>query len=92
MTLATGSGDKTVRLWDAITGRHLKTLTGHTRSVNSVSFSPDGMTLATGSGDKTVQLWDAITGRHLKTLTGHTDRVISVSFSPDGIDARYWEF
>ena len=83
-TLASGSRDKTVRLWDATTGSPLRTLTGHTSLVSSVSFSPDGNTLASGSRDNTVRLWDATTGSPLRTLTGHTSPVLSVSFSPDG--------
>ena len=83
-TLASGSRDMTVRLWDAATGAHKRTLTGHTSLVYSVSFSPDGRTLASGSRDMTVRLWDAATGAHKHTLTGHTDSVGSVSFSPDG--------
>ena len=75
---------QTVRLWDATTGSPLRTLTGHTDYVLSVSFSPDGNTLASGSRDTTVRLWDATTGSPLRTLTGHTDGVSSVSFSPDG--------
>ena len=49
--------DTTVRLWDARTGELIRTLTGHTHWVNSVSFSPDGETLASGSLDGTVLLW-----------------------------------
>ena len=73
-----------MRLWDATTGSPIRTLTGHTDYVSSVSFSPDGNTLASGSFDKTVRLWDATTGSPLRTLTGHTNYVSSVSFSPDG--------
>ena len=56
-TLASGSGDKTIKLWDATTHACLATLSGHTGEVNSVSFSPDGKTLASGSRDKTIKLW-----------------------------------
>jgi WD40 repeat protein len=82
--LASGSGDKTVKLWDAVTGKELATLTGHTRDVTSVVFSPDGTRLASGSADGTVMLWDAVTGKELATLTGHRETVTSVVFSPDG--------
>jgi len=44
--LASASFDKTVKLWDGVTGKELKTLNGHQEAVNSVSFSPDGKTLA----------------------------------------------
>ena len=73
-----------IRLWDTVTGTHIRTLTGHTDWVNSVAFSPDGNTIASGSGDKTVRLWDAATGENTRTLTDHTDWVNSVAFSPDG--------
>ena len=56
-TLASGSGDSTVRLWDTETGELKQTLTGHLSLVTSVVFSPDGTTLASGSGDRTVLLW-----------------------------------
>ena len=77
-------GTGTIRLWDAVTGEHKKTLQGHTDWVISVSFSPDGQTLASGSRDRTIRLWDVETGEHKKTLQGHTGSVYSVSFSPDG--------
>jgi WD40 repeat protein len=79
------SDDKTVRLWDAITGKPQQTLEGHSGSVYSVAFSPDGKQVVSGSSDdKTVRLWDAITGKPQQTLEGHSGSVSSVAFSPDG--------
>ncbi|BCW97388.1 MAG: hypothetical protein KatS3mg024_0215 [Armatimonadota bacterium] len=57
---------------------------GHTGSVSSVAFSPDGQTLASGSSDSTIKLWRVSDGKLLQTLTGHANGVWSVAFSPDG--------
>ena len=83
-TLASGSVDHTVKLWDADTGEIKRTLKAETSDVLSVAFSPDGKTLASGSWDKTVKLWDPRTGELKKTLNGHAGGVNSVAFSPDG--------
>ncbi len=83
-TLASGSGDYTIRLWDVLTRRHKLTLREHKKPIISVAFSPDGRTLASGSADYTIRLWDVGTGRHKLTLKRHTTWVSSVAFSPDG--------
>ena len=80
----TGSEDRTARLWDARTGKHLDTLRGHTGWVLSVAFSPDGRRLASASQDQTVRLWDATTGAALAVLHGHTSVCGQVRYTDDG--------
>eukprot|EP00873_Tetraselmis_striata_P035800 jgi/Tetstr1/456064/TSEL_042834.t1 len=92
--LATGSADKTARVWEAAHGggdgwRCVATLEAHTSWVRSVAWSPDGSRLATGSGDETARVWEAAPGggggwRCAATLEGHTGWVFSVAWSPDG--------
>ena len=82
-TLASGSQDRMVKLWDVATGENIATLEGHWSVVRSVAFSPDGTILASGSRDRMVKLWDVATGENIATLEGH-DRVHSIAFSPDG--------
>ena len=81
--LASGSKDKTVRLWD-INSNASMTLQKHTEWPNVLAFSPNGKMLASGSVDKTVQLWDTTTGKPLATLTGHVNGITALAFSPDG--------
>ena len=56
-TLASGSFDGTIKLWNLASGQELRTLTGHTGSVWSVAISPDGLTLASGGDDNTIKIW-----------------------------------
>lgn len=81
---ATASKDKTIKLWDAESGRELRTLTGHTEWVNQIAFSPDGKILVSAARDNTVKIWNVESGRLIKTLPEQTDWIMSVAFSPDG--------
>jgi WD40 repeat protein len=83
-TLASGSWDNTIKLWNVKTGNLLQTLTGHSKDINSVAYSPDGQTLASASNDNTIKLWNVKTGNLLQTLEGHSYSVNSVAYSPDG--------
>ena len=82
-TLASGSRDNLVKLWDLRTGDHAN-LEGHQGYVFSVAFSPDGKCLASGSRDGTIRFWDPQVGRERATLDEHSTWVMSVGFSPDG--------
>jgi WD40 repeat protein len=82
--LASGSDDRTVKLWRTADGSQVATLTGHADIIRAVSFSPNGSTLASGSSDATIKLWRVSDGALLRTLTGHGAGVRSVTFSPDG--------
>ncbi len=80
--VATGSEDKTARVFEARTGREVSKL-AHQGSVYAVAFSPDGTLVATGSEDKTARVFEARTGREVAKLT-HQGLVYAVAFSPDG--------
>jgi len=82
--IVSGSGDKTIKVWNAATGAELMTLRGHNGGVGPVSFSPDGKRIVSGSEDNTLKVWDSVTGAELMTLRGHSDDVYGVAFRPDG--------
>jgi hypothetical protein len=61
----------------------IRTLSGHTDSVNSVAIGAEGRTALSGSADKTIRLWDLASGKTIRTFTGHSAEVSSVAFTPD---------
>lgn len=85
-TLATGSWDKTIRLWDAESGEQRgDALAGHDDVVTSLSFSADGALLASSSTDDTIRLWDPVAGRQIGApMIGHLAAVMSVAVHTDG--------
>jgi WD40 repeat protein len=85
--VATGSFDKTIKLWDAATGKEIKTFagpTGHQNLVLSVAFSPDGQMLASGSTDNTAKIWDVPLSSYLQELV-MPDAVNGLALSADGL-------
>jgi len=100
-TVASGSVDHTIRIWELETGRMLRILRGHTDSVRCLTFSPDGQILASGSSDRTIRIWNPKTGEFVRMLFGRYDHAVySISFSPDSLmlargnenrDIKIWE-
>ena len=82
-TLASGSVDGTIKLWDLQTGKLIRTISAHSEGVRDIVFAPNGRTLASGGVENTIKLWDWQTGKLIRTLTGHSDNINSVAFSPD---------
>jgi dipeptidyl aminopeptidase/acylaminoacyl peptidase len=99
--VATGSADKTVKIWDLATGRRLNTLRDHADAVWAVAWSPDGKFLASAGSDKSIKVWDADTGKRRYSVGAHDDMIVSLEFSPDGSQlvsaaadksAKVWNF
>jgi RNA polymerase sigma factor (sigma-70 family) len=82
-TLATGSSDKTVRLWDW-QGKPKGMLAGHAEGILALTFVPHHQLLASGGRDRTVRLWDWLARVERTTLRGHTDSVTGLAVSADG--------
>ena len=81
--LASGSWDRTVRLWRVDTGEMLDIFLGHENDVTTVAFSPNNRIIASGGWDATIRLWDIGTGEQERVLTPGS-AVSSVAFSPTG--------
>jgi WD40 repeat protein len=75
---------KTIPVWEAVTGKQRLLLTGHTESTCCVAFAPDSRTLASSGYDDTIRLWNMETGEELRTLKGHRGKANSLVFSADG--------
>ena len=85
-TLASGSRDSTIRLWDIEKEEPIAVL--QAGQIRTIAFSPDGNTLASGSYDGAVKLWDVASLSEKAVLSSHTQRIESVAFSPD--DQHRW--
>jgi len=82
-TLASGSADRTARLWDVGTRKWVATLVGHTDVVTALVVLAGGK-LASGSHDKSVRLWDTVSHTCVSFLPPLVDRITSLAALPDG--------
>lgn len=98
--VAVACDDRSIRVFDAVSGQPRQMLQGQTGAVRCVSWSPDGTRLATGGTDRTVRIWNPDTGALLLALRGHAEDVHAVAWSPDGMqlasasndgDVRIWD-
>jgi WD40 repeat protein len=84
--LASGFLYEGIKVWEVDSGVPLRSLRGHTASVNSIAFSPDSQSLVSGSRDRTIKLWDVYAGNEIRTLESRDcGEIRAVTFSPDGL-------
>jgi len=79
-----GSGDKTLRLWNLATGKKLKIFRGHSGPVTAVAVTPNGKQVISGSRDRTLKLWNLETGEEILTFSGDSS-IACCAVAPDGV-------
>jgi serine/threonine protein kinase len=82
--IASCGSDKTVQVWDSLTGRRSFVHTSGSTAINTVAWSPGSRSIAFGGNDKLVQIWDVTRRKPVSTYQGHTNYITSVAWSPDG--------
>lgn len=82
---ASGSWDKTIKIWDTESGDLLLTLVGHTDHINSISFAPNGAMICSGSSDGAIRIFDTKFGRERRKYISSSGSILSVCFSPNGL-------
>jgi len=82
--LASAGSNRTVKLWNAATGKEVLTYKGHKDYVFWVAFSPDGRRIASCAQERHIRIWDPASGTDLLTLKGHSGSVLYVAFDATG--------
>jgi WD40 repeat protein len=83
-TIASVSKDKTLRLWNAMTGQEERRINDMCETVRAVAFCANGSKVASESGAHTIHLWNVTTGQEVQKLEGHEASVTAIGFSPHG--------
>jgi COMPASS component SWD3 len=76
------AADSTVRIWNAIDGRHETTFTGHKAGISDCAWSSDSQYLCSASDDKTVRIWSIMSTEAIRVLKGHTNYVFCCNYNP----------
>ena len=88
--IASASFDKSVKLWNGITGQFVTSFFGHVASVYQVSWSADSRLICSGSKDSTLKLWDVKQKKLKGDLPGHADEVFTVDWARRGPGVSYY--
>ncbi|HEY2252701.1 MAG TPA: Gfo/Idh/MocA family oxidoreductase [Planctomycetaceae bacterium] len=88
LSLATGSADESIKLWDLSSGKELRTFEGHSRPVNSLAFTADGKLLFSVCGGRALggnelKLWDVVSGKDIATVPAHESPINQLALSAD---------
>ncbi len=82
--LASGSADKTARVWGVAEGKELAKFAGHAGAVTAVALNAAGTQVASGAADNTLKLWNAVDGMEIKNFAGHTAPIVAVALTANG--------
>ena len=82
--IASGGWDNNVKIWDAQTGKCVKTFKGHNSAILDVVFSKDGKTLISSSKDETIKFWSIPHGTIIHQITGHSGWIMSIGLNANG--------
>ena len=82
--IASASFDKSIRIWNGLTGKFVTTLRGHVQRVYQIAWSADSRLLASSSADSTCKIWSLTNRKLMCDLPGHSDEVYVVDWSPNG--------
>ncbi|MEO8970927.1 MAG: serine/threonine-protein kinase [Ktedonobacteraceae bacterium] len=84
LRIASCGEDKTLQIWDYVSGNKLVQIFGHTKAISAVAWASDGRRIASCGEDRMVYVWDTTSGNRIFSHNGHSKQVYGVAWSPDG--------